>query len=181
MLSQNEQIYMFLFFLFIKWLQMYKKHVNLPIWLNFHTFHIIPDNFLDRNIWGMFWSRVNLFEFEVWTKKPFSKWQDKGFMKIHYQKRFKSYIFRMLQRLMKEFKTIFFCINCFSNTSQSPILLLKKKALLFQTSRKIFVSISISINLPSKWNAIFSFPEITSLIFLLRSVSDSLCTTALRR
>ena len=40
-------------------------------WLNFETFHIIPDNFSDRNIWGVVGSRVKLLGFKVCTNDPF--------------------------------------------------------------------------------------------------------------
>ena len=41
------------------------------MWLHFETFQTIPDSFFYPNIWGLFGSRVKLFEFQVWTNNPF--------------------------------------------------------------------------------------------------------------
>ena len=55
----------------ILWPKMTKSMQICSFWLNFQTFHINPDNFFDRNFWGVVGSRVKLLWFKVCTNNLF--------------------------------------------------------------------------------------------------------------
>ena len=69
--SEWANWHVFYTFEVILWAKMTKNMSICSFWLNFETFHIIPDNFFDQNIWGVVGSRVKLFGFRVCTNNHF--------------------------------------------------------------------------------------------------------------